>query len=251
MSITYVEPRTNISPEDCNFYHAMDIPGLGEVGREWDLRDNIDNYLGNQDLTGKRVLDVGTASGYLTFEMEKRGGDMVSFDMETGRQWNVVPHCKLSDSMDEMYENVVRGHNRLQNAYWYAHNAFNSKAKVFYGDIYNIPEELGQFDVVFFGMILSHLRDPFQALYSASRLSKDKVIITNQARSGGKASDVIFLPSKDSTIYRAWWSFSDNALIQMLGVLGFEVESIKRDQYKCIEPEPGTRECTTFIARRV
>ena len=70
---------------------------------------------------------------------------------------------------------------RIKNAYWYVHRILKSKAKVYYGDIYNIPDQLGQFDVVMFGMVLLHLRVPFLELQSASRLSRECVIITPQA----------------------------------------------------------------------
>ena len=70
---------TNV--DECSFYHHMDLPGPKEVGRGWDLRKTVDDYLGNFDFRGKRALDVGTASGFLTFEIEKRGAEVVSFDM--------------------------------------------------------------------------------------------------------------------------------------------------------------------------
>lgn len=248
----FAQPMQVDDPEDCNFYHVMDIPGLGIVGREWDLRDNIGDYLGNYDFTGKRVLDVGTASGFLTFEMEKRGGDVVSFDMESGRQWNLVPHYKLMPTWDKLQDAMARGHKRLQNAYWYTHKALNSKAKAYYGDVYNLPETLGSFDVVLFGMILSHLRDPFQALYSGTRLSRDTVIVTNQTKELPTAS-ATFLPNEaDENQKRGWWSFNDETIETMLAVLGFKVETKTRGDYLCIaRDKPTHHTCTTFIAKRI
>jgi 2-polyprenyl-3-methyl-5-hydroxy-6-metoxy-1,4-benzoquinol methylase len=76
----YAEPLHVKNVAECYFYHHMDLPGLKEVGKGWDLRKTIDDYLGHFDFRGKRVLDVGTASGFLTFEMEKRGAEVVSFD---------------------------------------------------------------------------------------------------------------------------------------------------------------------------
>jgi SAM-dependent methyltransferase len=230
----------------------MTLPGLGEVGREWDLRENIGDYLGDVDIKGKRVLDVGTASGFLTFEMEKRGADVVSFDMKSGKQWNLVPHYKLVNRREQMFEHIAKGHQQLQNAYWYAHRALGSNAKAFYGDVYDIPEQIGKFDVVLFGMILSHLRDPFQALYSASRLSADTVIITNQTRKDD-SPNCYFLPIADNEKEnRGWWSFTDGCLERMLGVLGFVVQSNKRQEYKCIaRGEPKMHTCSTIVARRI
>jgi 2-polyprenyl-3-methyl-5-hydroxy-6-metoxy-1,4-benzoquinol methylase len=73
------------SAADCDFYHVMELPGVGRVGDQWDLRGTVDAYLGDFDFQGKRALDVGAASGFLTFEMEKRGASVVSFDLGGGR----------------------------------------------------------------------------------------------------------------------------------------------------------------------
>ena len=175
----YSQPLVVQSPEDCYFYHCFDLPGLGTVGGDWDLRPCIDAYLGNYPFSGKRVLDVGTASGFLTFEMEKRGATVVSFDMEDGGQWNMVPHFGAQETLQSTLDGSRRAHQRLKNAYWFCHRHLSSRAQAYYGDVYNLPSDLGHFDVALFGMILSHLRDPFQALYSASRLT-DAIVVTNQ-----------------------------------------------------------------------
>jgi hypothetical protein len=36
-SFAYAEPITIDNVEDCLFYHRMCIPGVGEVGGQWDL----------------------------------------------------------------------------------------------------------------------------------------------------------------------------------------------------------------------
>jgi hypothetical protein len=64
--IQYATPLVVDDLAQCHFYHRMDIPGVGEVGGQWDLRDCVREYLGNYDFNGKRALDVGTASGFLT-----------------------------------------------------------------------------------------------------------------------------------------------------------------------------------------
>jgi 2-polyprenyl-3-methyl-5-hydroxy-6-metoxy-1,4-benzoquinol methylase len=73
MTLRFESPRNVRDVAECAFYHYMDLPGIGQVGDHWDLRPTIDEYLGRFDFRGKRALDVGAASGYLTFEMEKRG----------------------------------------------------------------------------------------------------------------------------------------------------------------------------------
>jgi hypothetical protein len=41
----------------------MDLPGYGTMPGEWNLRAGVREYLGGVGLRGKRVLEVGTASG--------------------------------------------------------------------------------------------------------------------------------------------------------------------------------------------
>lgn len=244
----YAEPIDVKSPDDCAFYHRVDLPGVGEVGTQWDLRAVIDDYLGRYDFAGKRVLDVGTASGFLTFSMEQRGAEVVSFDMESGRQWDIVPFRDMWETMDQTLDNAHRTHAQLKNAYWYSHKKLNSKAKVYYGDIYNLPEELGTFDVVVFGMILTHLRDPFRALYSAGRLSTGSIIVTNQTMKSDQPV-AMFVPSVENHETQAWWALSDGCIERMLKVLGFEPQSRTTCNAQCIVVgRVGPELCTSIVA---
>ena len=80
-AFVYAEPRVVTELEECYFYHSMEIPGYGLVEGPWDLRGGVDDYLGGVDLNGKRVLEVGTASGFLCYTMEGRGADVVAYDL--------------------------------------------------------------------------------------------------------------------------------------------------------------------------
>ena len=70
---------------------------------------------------GKRALDVGAASGYLTFEMEKRGASVVSFDLSDGGDWDCVPFAHPDFDLQKLVRDLKRHINRIKNAYWYAH----------------------------------------------------------------------------------------------------------------------------------
>jgi hypothetical protein len=48
-----------IAFEDCNFYHVVDVPGIGTTSGCWDLRETIDAYLGNISFQDQRVLEIG------------------------------------------------------------------------------------------------------------------------------------------------------------------------------------------------
>ena len=70
---------------DCRFYHSIELPGIGLQQGYWDLRGGYDDYFGGQDFSGERMLDIGTSSGALAFEIERRGAsEVVAFDLDEG-----------------------------------------------------------------------------------------------------------------------------------------------------------------------
>ena len=74
----FAAPRHVEGPDECFFYHTMELPGLGLVRGQWDLRGRFDDYVGGVGVEGKTVLDVGTATGFLSFEAERRGAACTS-----------------------------------------------------------------------------------------------------------------------------------------------------------------------------
>jgi len=254
-TVQFAHPWHVDSPERCFFYHKTTLPGLGEVGGSWDLRDCIDAYLGNIDFSGKRVLDVGAASGFLTFSMEQRGADVVSYDLDDGANWDIVPHYRLS--IEEMAkEKAVHSDAllRLKRAYWLAHRLHGSKAKAFYGPVYDMPEQLGAFDIVMYGMIITHLRDPFQGLYMGARLCRDTLVVSSMFPEHD-ASIATWLPqpnNTDSIHMTGWWTPSIALVKQWLGVLGFDVVKIVESypQVQASDFNGGKRKCQTLVARR-
>jgi SAM-dependent methyltransferase len=246
----YAAPRDVSSVGECSFYHVTDVPGVGTVGDQWDLRKTIDAYLGDVDFKGRRVLDVGTASGFLTFEMERRGAEVVSFDIPDGALWNYVPFAQARFDEAKLLQDLAWHSNRIKNSYWFAHRAFGSKARVHYGDIYALPEELGAFDVVVFGMVLPHLRDPFRAMQSGARLARDRVVVIQQ---GMPYSEPVmhFMPDPATCADPlSWWFMSEGCVERMLAVLGFELETKTRAPHFCTV-RGRFEECTTFVAKRV
>ena len=69
----------------------MDLPSLGLIHGHWDLRGRFDDYVGGVAVTGKSVLDVGCATGFLSFAAEERGASVVSIDMSDVKQQTMLP----------------------------------------------------------------------------------------------------------------------------------------------------------------
>ena len=67
-----VKPWPLPRKEDCLFYHSMTYPNGETVEGVWDLRGVFAQYIGNYPIKSKTVLDVGTATGFLAFESERR-----------------------------------------------------------------------------------------------------------------------------------------------------------------------------------
>ncbi len=219
----YAEPRDIRDINECIFYHTIDIPGYGTIEGSWDLRGGVNEYLGNVEFIEKRVLEIGPANGFLSFEMEKKGADVVGFDLSKDYDWDVIPFAQYDF---KRVGGKKKSTDKLNNAYWFCHRLVNSRAKVIYGNVYHLPDEIGEVDIVTYGAILLHLRDPFLALQRGLRFACETVIVTEPLRvqpTEFKEPYMKFLPnSKTIEPKDAWWELSPEIIARMIGVLGFE-----------------------------
>jgi hypothetical protein len=231
----YAPPRQVHDLAECDFYHTMEIPGHGLVNGPWDIRPRIGAYLGNFDFAGKRVLELGTADGYLTFEIERQGAEVVSYDLSEDHSWDWVPYVRTPPDDGER-RRIIR---RINNAYWLGHRAFGSRARMVYGDIYSVPPEIGPVDVAVFGALLLHVRDPFQAMARVLPLTTQSVVITDALGFLRPPKPVLwarrFLPYElRRPAMRltpdwerghgadGWWRLTPEIVQAFAGILGFE-----------------------------
>jgi hypothetical protein len=249
----YEQPRFVEDVNDCYFYHTTDLPGIGTIEGNWDLRENLAAYLGNVDFQNKRVLDVGCASGSLSFYMEKNGAEVVSFDLDKNGNWDIVPFAKWQDRklLANKYKMII---DRLNNSYWLTHRLLNSKAHVVYGSVYNIPDEIGPVDIAVYGSILLHLRDPFFALQNGLKLTKKTVIVEEVLRGQHiqsvktKEPYLGLLPNANTMEPKdTWWDIRPEWVVQAIGVLGFEKTKVTFHKQKC---EGKMIESYTVVGKR-
>jgi hypothetical protein len=237
-SYAYAAAQDVRSLEDCWWYHSMDLPGFGTVTGQWDLRGRFDEYVGHVPLSGRTVLDVGTASGFLSLEAEKRGAIVTGFDADSWSRYQHVPSKNKPDHS--------AGFPMMRRGYWLAHAANKSKTKVIYGDIYHLSEQAPAHDVVLIGQILVHLRDPLEALHQASLVAKEMMIITEGSFHADQPVSR-FLGSEQS--WYSWWHLSDELYRRWLSLLAFEIVSVTQNKFTCTQlPDPA--EVWTFVARR-
>jgi SAM-dependent methyltransferase len=213
----------------------MDLPGFGVVRGAWDLRGRFDDYIGGVSVAGKSVIDIGTATGFLSFEAEKLGAArVVSFDMSDARQQMFIP---FKDSLYYRdYESFVKSHTaeveQWKNAYWLCHRLLKSKAGVFYGDIFRLPRALGHFDVAIVGAVLEHLNDQITAMASIARLTKERMIIVTPVFETEERIARLEATADNPDYDFTWWRYSVGAYREILKMLGFSIATIKTSQYR-------------------
>ena len=225
---------------ECEFYHSMDLPGVGSIIGHWDLRGRFGDYVAHTPVTGRTSLDVGAATGFLSFEAEKRGAIVTSFDADGPERYEYLPGSVGGIDVDR--------YRRFRNGYDFAHQHMQSKAKLVLGDIYSMSNSVPMHDIVLIGQILVHLRDPLSALQQASLLAKNTLIVT-EGSFEFDAPISVFLGSK--SVFYAWWHLSTALYRHWLDMLGFDVVSISREKYRCLDAVmTGDIDLWTFVAKR-
>jgi O-methyltransferase len=119
---------------------------------------------------------------------------------------------------------------QLKNSYWFSHAALQSKARLYYGDVYNLPAALGQFDIAIMGSVLLHCRDPLRIVEQCGKIART-VIITDMFHQDLEGAPVCRLaPNPQNFLWHTWWHFSTQFFTQFLAVMGFATSEILRHQ---------------------
>lgn len=131
-----------------NWYHGWEIvPGVHTPGRcKTDPKQVLDFYGVPQDLTGKRALDIGAWDGVYSFELERRGAEVVSLDVQDPDENGYNTAKKILGSECE--------HERCS-----VYDLENPHAEHPYSDHYS----RAQFDLVLFMGVFYHLTEPMRA----------------------------------------------------------------------------------------
>jgi tRNA (mo5U34)-methyltransferase len=153
------------------WYHTIDLGnGLSTPGA-YDHRPYLPLYGLPTDLSGKTALDIGSASGFFSFELERRGAAVTAVDLPTWDAHDFGPNYQpdLSAAEADIY---------LTQPFEIAHRALNSTVQKKYMTVYDVtPDTVGMHDLVFCGSLLIHLTDPIQALWNIARVTQELAII--------------------------------------------------------------------------
>ena len=220
----FADPWPVTDPASCHFYHTMDLPGLGTFDGHVDLRPGLAAYLGGVEVAGRRVLDVGPASGAVTFHLERAGArEVVGLEVSEERGWQAVPQPDLD--MDAVLADRVEHLRRIKRGFWLAHGTLGASARMIYGDVNRPPPGLGRVDVAVLGGVLLHCRDPLGALAACCALSDEAVVVTEQEmpslQPSREAAVQLLAPSRANQVWDVWWRFTPGVFAQALPLFGF------------------------------
>jgi tRNA (mo5U34)-methyltransferase len=159
-----------------DWYHTIELPD-GTTTPGWvDCRPIRDKVLIPADLTGKRVLDVGTWDGFWAFDLERRGAEVVTVDLDDPDRWDWPPHMR--DGADSAQRREVVESTQLGVGFALLHEALGSTVTPVKLNVYDLsPETVGTFDLVVVGSILLHLRDPVGALAAVRSVARGPVVL--------------------------------------------------------------------------
>jgi tRNA (mo5U34)-methyltransferase len=151
---SYVEQwRGNFS--DRGWWHSFELPDGSRIEGVHELeglKRRVAQFPIPQDLRGKRVLDVGAWDGWFSFEMERRGAEVVAIDRVENPKFHEI--------------------RRL----------LGSKVEYRELDVYELhPNRIGRFDIVLFLGVLYHVRDPLRALERVCSVATEMAVVESLA----------------------------------------------------------------------
>ncbi len=145
------------------WYHKIKLPH-GIVTPGWAPLD-VELYAISDDLTGKRVLDVGAWDGFWTFEALKRGASqVVAIDDFSDYLGKLPPDSRKAWQTFDLCREIL-GYD-------------DYRCQRYDMSLYNLNiEKFGRFDIVFFFGTLYHLRHPMLALDLLSSVCSDEIYV--------------------------------------------------------------------------
>jgi SAM-dependent methyltransferase len=215
------------------WYHTIDLGnGLVTPG-EYDYRSSLPLFRFPEDMRGMDVLDIGSATGFFCFEFEKRGANVVSVEIPSIADWDMLPGEAREQTLKELmaYHQVTTVEEvqyvHLDGPFEFCRKVLNSKVKRCHATIYDLsPQKLGRdaFDLVFIGDVLLHTFSPLKALASVAPLCKGILVISQDLANILDPKPVMECLGGDDN--RTWWQPNQLCLERMLKRLEFKNVSV-------------------------
>lgn len=199
------------------WYHTFDF-GNGVVTQAFfDHRRSVGRLPLPASMKGMRCLDLASADGFFAFEMARRGGDVVSVDLERATEQDYQ-----GVSGPRPGEETTGARTRFE----IAREATGLDVERHDLNLYDVhPDGLGTFDFVFMGNVLLHLADPARVLRNVRAVTKGR-FLSFETISLPLTLLRPFAPSAALSPFDEprWWTPNRAAHERLLVTTGFEIE---------------------------
>jgi FkbM family methyltransferase len=190
-------------------YHVMrPLPGVLVKG-EYDMTPLLSAYNLPADLSGKTVLDVGTASGFFAMECARRGARVTAVDLVL---WDTY-HWAIAELMQWDVTRIQK-------------------------DIYDLDPTFGQFDLVICGSLLLHLPDPLGAIRRLRSVCRGRTIVSTSCPEQETELPICEFAGElqEGGAYWAYWNIGAEALRRML--LAADFDHVEHQDHFTLTPVP-------------
>jgi len=216
-----------------SWYHTIDLGNNVITPGHYDHRPYLHFYGLPEKLSGKSVIDIGAASGFFSFEFERRGARVTATDLPKWFDHDFGPNYQPDQTPEA-------AHAYLHQPFDVAKRILGSNVVKKYINIYDIsPETVGEFDIAFCGTVLLHLTDPIKALWNIASVTKEKAIIATFITPD--YSDLSLATMIGYTRGDSWW-IPTRACLELMavcaGFIGIEWVSEFRLDYRDGSPGP-------------
>jgi ubiquinone/menaquinone biosynthesis C-methylase UbiE len=187
-----------------NFGDGLVIQGI------FDITQHLELYTLPENLHGKTVLDIGTASGYFALECARRGGQVTAIDVS-----------------GELLPTLV--------------SMLDLPIKYLQKSIYTLDKDFGQYDLIICGSLLLHLPEPFEAIKRIRSVCRNRAIISTMcsemnAKEQRPICEFVGWKATDGD-YWTYWDISTSALKRMALAAGFS--QVVNEQHFTMVSEKG------------
>ena len=256
MNLTIEEPWEVADEDEFYFYHCFKLNDGGTIDGDWDISFDFENYIGNVDLCGKKVLDMGTATGYIAFAAEELGArEVTALDIPSLADEDRVPFRDFEYTLNkEQWATKYASYlERGRKGFWHVWNRKNSKVRVAYCTMEKLLSIDERFDVVIAGALLEHLGDPIKALGACCRLADKTVVIAFTPVDFDRGEFMRpLIPWTHSDLSYVWWVLSRDLYERVFENLGFKPEFRTSKAVRIGKSgERSIEERTTIVAHRI
>lgn len=226
------------------WYHVVELgEGLVTPGL-YDFRNKLDDFQFPEDMTGMRVLDVGSATGFFAFEFSRRGARVTSVELPSLEALDRFPGQTVEQSIDKIERMVdptrtligtqepragraAEYYNSLlEGPFRFCQERLRANIERCYSTVYDLtPDKLGaaEFDLVFIGDVLLHTLNPLQALAAVAPLCSGTLILSQFVpETADERPAMLYVGGSDpSSDDISWWWPNQACLEELLMKLGF------------------------------